>query len=43
MFAEVLKYSYLAFAPEDEWQVQKGSGNQFVLNTEAHPVKVYSS
>ncbi|RAH50276.1 glycoside hydrolase family 47 protein [Aspergillus brunneoviolaceus CBS 621.78] len=43
MFAEVLKYSYLAFAPEDEWQVQKGSGNHFVLNTEAHPVKVYSS
>ncbi|KAL4970509.1 glycoside hydrolase family 47 protein [Aspergillus stella-maris] len=43
MFAEVLKYTYLAFAPEDEWQVQKGSANTFVYNTEAHPFKVYSS
>ncbi|KAL4798998.1 glycoside hydrolase [Aspergillus venezuelensis] len=42
MFAEVLKYTYLAFAPEDEWQVQKGSANTFVYNTEAHPFKVYS-
>ncbi|KAL4880139.1 mannosyl-oligosaccharide alpha-1,2-mannosidase 1B [Aspergillus karnatakaensis] len=42
LFAEVLKYTYLAFAPEDEWQVQKGSGNTFVYNTEAHPFKVYT-
>ncbi|KAL4934827.1 mannosyl-oligosaccharide alpha-1,2-mannosidase 1B [Aspergillus oleicola] len=42
IFAEVLKYTYLAFAPEDEWQVQKGSANTFVYNTEAHPFKVYS-
>ncbi|KAL4997893.1 mannosyl-oligosaccharide alpha-1,2-mannosidase 1B [Aspergillus recurvatus] len=42
IFAEVLKYSYLTFAPEDEWQVQKGSGNTFVYNTEAHPFKVYT-
>lgn len=42
MFAEVLKYTYLAFAPEDEWQIQKGSGNTFVFNTEAHPFKVYT-
>ncbi|KAI9368102.1 mannosyl-oligosaccharide alpha-1,2-mannosidase 1B [Aspergillus egyptiacus] len=42
LFAEVLKYIYLSFAPEDEWQVQKGSGNTFVYNTEAHPFKVYT-
>ncbi|KAL4917875.1 mannosyl-oligosaccharide alpha-1,2-mannosidase 1B [Aspergillus aurantiobrunneus] len=42
LFAEVLKYTYLAFAPEDEWQVQRGSGNTFVYNTEAHPFKVYT-
>ncbi|KAL2863737.1 glycoside hydrolase family 47 protein [Aspergillus lucknowensis] len=43
LFAEVLKYIYLTFAPEGEWQVKKGSGNTFVYNTEAHPFKVYSS
>ncbi|KAL2823396.1 mannosyl-oligosaccharide alpha-1,2-mannosidase 1B [Aspergillus cavernicola] len=42
IFAEVLKYIYLSFAPEDEWQVQKGNGNTFVYNTEAHPFKVYT-
>ncbi|KAL4871227.1 mannosyl-oligosaccharide alpha-1,2-mannosidase 1B [Aspergillus spectabilis] len=42
LFAEVLKYIYLSFAPEDEWQVQKGNGNTFVYNTEAHPFKVYT-
>ncbi|KAL3472021.1 mannosyl-oligosaccharide alpha-1,2-mannosidase 1B [Aspergillus californicus] len=42
LFAEVLKYTYLTFAPEDEWQVQKGSGNTFVYNTEAHPFKVFT-
>ncbi|KAL3485520.1 glycoside hydrolase [Aspergillus germanicus] len=41
IFAEVLKYMYLTFAPEDEWQVQRGSKNTWVFNTEAHPIKVY--
>ncbi|OOF95402.1 glycoside hydrolase family 47 protein [Aspergillus carbonarius ITEM 5010] len=40
LFAEVMKYSYLAFSEEAEWQVQTGGGNKFVLNTEAHPVRV---
>ncbi|KAE8138133.1 putative mannosyl-oligosaccharide alpha-1,2-mannosidase 1B [Aspergillus pseudotamarii] len=40
LFAEVLKYVYLTFAPENEWQVQRGNGNKFVYNTEAHPVRV---
>ncbi|KAL4863688.1 hypothetical protein BDV12DRAFT_25423 [Aspergillus spectabilis] len=42
IFAEVLKYAYLTFAPEDEWQVQRGSGNTWVFNTEAHPFKVHT-
>ncbi|GFF23440.1 probable mannosyl-oligosaccharide alpha-1,2-mannosidase 1B [Aspergillus udagawae] len=41
LFAEVLKYAYLTHAPEDEWQVQRGDGNKFVFNTEAHPVRVH--
>ncbi|KAB8229817.1 glycoside hydrolase family 47 protein [Aspergillus alliaceus] len=40
LFAEVLKYVYLTFAPDDEWQVQRGGGNKFVYNTEAHPIQV---
>ncbi|KAE8353756.1 putative mannosyl-oligosaccharide alpha-1,2-mannosidase 1B [Aspergillus coremiiformis] len=40
LFAEVLKYIYLTFAPEGEWQVQRGDGNKFVYNTEAHPIQV---
>ncbi|KKK18024.1 mannosyl-oligosaccharide alpha-1,2-mannosidase precursor [Aspergillus rambellii] len=62
LFAEVMKYSYLAFAPgtdpppssiptsagsrteltdaDDEWQVQRGGGNTFVFNTEAHPFRI---
>ncbi|KAF7619586.1 hypothetical protein AFLA_001211 [Aspergillus flavus NRRL3357] len=40
LFAEVLKYVYLTFAPDNEWQVQRGKGNKFVYNTEAHPVRV---
>lgn len=40
LFAEVLKYSYLAHSEEAPWQVQKGDKNKFVLNTEAHPVRV---
>ena len=41
IFAEVLKYAYMAVAGDDEWQVQPGHGNRFVLNTEAHPIRVY--
>jgi mannosyl-oligosaccharide alpha-1,2-mannosidase len=39
-FAEVLKYSYLIFAPESAVQLQPNGGNQFVFNTEAHPLKI---
>ncbi|EAW07379.1 glycoside hydrolase family 47 protein [Aspergillus clavatus NRRL 1] len=48
LFAEVLKYAYLThseelMAAEDAWQVQRGDGNQFVFNTEAHPIRVHHS
>ncbi|KAI0129555.1 glycoside hydrolase family 47 protein [Xylariales sp. AK1849] len=39
-FAEVLKYSYLIQAEEALWQVSASHDNQWVFNTEAHPVKV---
>jgi mannosyl-oligosaccharide alpha-1,2-mannosidase len=42
LYAEVLKYSYLAFAGESEVQFQPGGKNQFVFNTEGHPLKVRS-
>lgn len=42
VFAEVLKYAYLAVTGDDEWQVKPGNGNKFVFNTEAHPIRVYS-
>jgi mannosyl-oligosaccharide alpha-1,2-mannosidase len=25
---------------DEEWQVQRGNGNKFVYNTEAHPIRV---
>ncbi|KAJ5161791.1 CAZyme family GH47 [Penicillium capsulatum] len=40
LFAEVMKYSYLAHSEDAPWQVQTGDKNTFVLNTEAHPVRV---
>lgn len=57
LFAEVLKYCYLAFsegtlllrkkwnkklttATDEEWQVAKDGKNQFVFNTEGHPMRV---
>ncbi|XP_014554825.1 glycoside hydrolase family 47 protein [Bipolaris victoriae FI3] len=40
-FAEVLKYSYLIHAGEAEWQVSKDGKNEWVYNTEAHPVRVH--
>ncbi|KAI0477799.1 glycoside hydrolase family 47 protein [Xylariaceae sp. FL0804] len=39
-FAEVLKYAYLIQAGEAAWQVSASGDNQFVFNTEAHPLKV---
>ncbi|KAJ4293782.1 Mannosyl-oligosaccharide alpha-1,2-mannosidase 1B [Collariella sp. IMI 366227] len=40
-FAEVLKYSFLIFAEDAPWQVKADHTNQFVFNTEAHPIRVY--
>ncbi|KAJ8124508.1 hypothetical protein O1611_g9131 [Lasiodiplodia mahajangana] len=40
-FAEVLKYSYLVQAGEAPYQVSADHNNEWVFNTEAHPVKVY--
>lgn len=40
LFAEVLKYSYLIHSANDVWQVNHNGVNDFVFNTEAHPVKV---
>ncbi|KAF2757880.1 mannosyl-oligosaccharide 1,2-alpha-mannosidase precursor [Pseudovirgaria hyperparasitica] len=40
LYAEVMKYFYLTFAGEAEWQVSKDGKNAFVFNTEAHPFKV---
>ncbi|QKX63978.1 uncharacterized protein TRUGW13939_11151 [Talaromyces rugulosus] len=36
-FAEVLKYCYLTFADDADWQVKANGLNKFVFNTEAHP------
>lgn len=40
-FAEVMKYAYMIFAKDGPWQVNfRGDGrDQYVYNTEAHPVK----
>jgi len=39
-FAEVLKYSYLIHAKDAPWQVKADDTNEFVFNTEAHPIRV---
>ncbi|KAK3316254.1 glycoside hydrolase family 47 protein [Apodospora peruviana] len=39
-FAEVLKYSYMIHAEESPWQFKVDHNNEFVFNTEAHPVKI---
>ncbi|KAJ3497747.1 hypothetical protein NLG97_g1661 [Lecanicillium saksenae] len=39
-FAEVLKYSYLIHAEDGAWQVKADQTNQFVYNTEAHPIRI---
>ncbi|KAJ5091375.1 CAZyme family GH47 [Penicillium alfredii] len=43
LYAEVLKYAYLAHAEDAPWQVQEGDKNAFVYNTEAHPMRVVRS
>jgi hypothetical protein len=41
LFAEVLKYSYLIQSDQDdEWHVNHNGVNEWVFNTEAHPMKV---
>ncbi|PGH04498.1 mannosyl-oligosaccharide alpha-1,2-mannosidase [Blastomyces parvus] len=42
-FAEVLKYAYLTFAPEADWQVSEEGKNKWVYTTEAHPLKVLTN
>ncbi|KAG8626789.1 hypothetical protein KVT40_005734 [Elsinoe batatas] len=39
-FAETLKYGYLIFAEDAEYQVQRGVRQGFVFTTEGHPLKV---
>ncbi|PLN80649.1 mannosyl-oligosaccharide alpha-1,2-mannosidase 1B [Aspergillus taichungensis] len=39
LFAEVMKYAYLAQSEDAPWQVQRGK-NEFVFNTEGHPIAV---
>lgn len=40
-FAEVLKYCWLIFQDdEDPWQVKADKTNQFVYNTECHPIRL---
>ena len=43
LFAEVMKYAYLIQAADGPWQVNYQGQNQFVFNTEAHPLKVKGS
>ncbi|KAK8098016.1 uncharacterized protein PG998_013502 [Apiospora kogelbergensis] len=42
-FAEVLKYLYMIQAEEAPWQVSAVHNNQYVFNTEAHPMRVAGS
>ncbi|KAK3504135.1 mannosyl-oligosaccharide alpha-1,2-mannosidase precursor [Neurospora crassa] len=40
-FAEVLKYCWLIFQDEDDpWQVKADQTNEFVYNTECHPIRL---
>jgi len=39
-FAETLKYAYLIFGEDGPWQVNYKGKNEFVFNTEGHPLKV---
>ncbi|KAI1981985.1 Mannosyl-oligosaccharide alpha-1,2-mannosidase 1B [Ophidiomyces ophidiicola] len=43
LFAEVMKYAYMIYTNDAPWHVAgPGQKNQFVYNTEAHPVRVFS-
>lgn len=39
-FAELLKYAYMIHADDADWQVKADQTNQFVFNTEAHPIRI---
>lgn len=39
-FAETLKYTYLIHAEDAPWQVKADRTNEFVYNTEAHPIRL---
>jgi mannosyl-oligosaccharide alpha-1,2-mannosidase len=39
-FSETLKYAYLIFSRDGEWQVNHDGDNHFVYNTEGHPLRV---
>jgi mannosyl-oligosaccharide alpha-1,2-mannosidase len=38
--AETLKYLYLIFAEDAPWQFKANHTNQYVLNTEGHPLRL---
>ena len=40
LFSEVMKYSFMIQAGEAPWQVNFEGSNEFVYNTEGHPVRV---
>ncbi|KAK2861435.1 hypothetical protein FQN49_004201 [Arthroderma sp. PD_2] len=42
MFAETLKYVFLAHSEEADWQISPNGKDKFVFNTEAHPFRVQS-
>ena len=39
-FAEVLKYAYMIHSEDADYQVKANGQNKFVINTEAHPLRV---
>jgi mannosyl-oligosaccharide alpha-1,2-mannosidase len=41
-FAETLKYAYLIFSDDGPWQVNYQGRNDFVFNTEGHPIRIAS-
>ncbi|KAL8745949.1 MAG: hypothetical protein Q9190_001976 [Brigantiaea leucoxantha] len=41
LFAEVMKYAFLIHTDDADWQVSTSGPDEFVFNTEAHPIRVY--
>lgn len=39
-FSEFLKYAYIIHGDDADWQVKADQTNQFVFNTEAHPIRI---